>query len=71
MPRCSSWKSLRRVDEDKEVAHDKLGGARQKTAEKASEFEDQIVDYIRQKPLKSVLVAAGAGLLLGFLLSRR
>ena len=38
---------------------------------KASEVEDQVESYIREKPLKSVLIAAGAGVLLGFLLSRR
>jgi ElaB/YqjD/DUF883 family membrane-anchored ribosome-binding protein len=69
-------KGLSRVA--KEVAQDKLGGARQKTAEyyeegkkRASEYEDQFENYIRQRPLKSVLIAVGAGLLLGFLLSRR
>lgn len=38
---------------------------------KATEFEDQIEIYIREKPLKSVLIAAGVGALLGFLISRR
>ena len=39
--------------------------------QRATEFEDQIVEYVRQKPLQSVLIAAGAGALLGFLLTRR
>ncbi len=62
----------------KEVAQEKMGDAKQKATEyyeqgkkKASEFEDQIESYVRQKPLKSVLIAAGVGILLGFLLSRR
>lgn len=62
----------------KGVAQEKLGDAKQKTSEyyekgkkRASEFEDQVESYIRQKPLKSVLIAAGAGLLVGFLLTRR
>ena len=39
--------------------------------QRVSEFEDQIVEYVRQKPLQSVLIAVGAGALLGFLLTRR
>jgi ElaB/YqjD/DUF883 family membrane-anchored ribosome-binding protein len=62
----------------KQKAAEYLDEGKHKTAEyleqgkqKASEFEDQIENYIRQKPLKSVLIAAGAGALLGFLISRR
>jgi ElaB/YqjD/DUF883 family membrane-anchored ribosome-binding protein len=43
----------------------------ERTKQQVTEFEDQIVEYVRQKPLQSVLIAAGAGALLGFLLSRR
>jgi ElaB/YqjD/DUF883 family membrane-anchored ribosome-binding protein len=79
-------KQIKAVKEDmkvlgrtaKDVAQEKLGGAKQKTIEhyelgkkKASEFEDHVESYIQQKPLKSVLIAAGAGLLVGFLLTRR
>jgi len=39
--------------------------------QRVTEFEDQIVEYVRQKPLQSVMIAVGAGALLGFLLSRR
>ena len=39
--------------------------------QKDAKVEDQVENYIREKPLKSVLIAAGAGVLLGFLLSRR
>lgn len=62
----------------KGVAQEKFGGAREKAAEylgegkkKVVEFEGQVEGYIRQKPLQSILIAAGAGVLLGFLLSRR
>lgn len=36
-----------------------------------AEVEDRVEGYIREKPLQSVLIAAGAGALLGFLLTRR
>ena len=39
--------------------------------QRVTQFEDQIVEYVRQKPLQSVLIAVGAGALLGFLLTRR
>ena len=42
-----------------------------KGRQKASEVEDSVVTYVRDNPLKSVLMAAGAGALLSFLLSRR
>ena len=50
-----------------DAAQEKLGEAKQK----AQSVEGQIEDYVRQKPLKSVLIAAGAGLVLGLLLRRR
>lgn len=39
--------------------------------EKALKVEDHVEGYIRKKPLQSVMIAAGAGVVLGFLLSRR
>lgn len=60
------------------VAHEKLGEAKRYADEnleqgkqKASEIEDQLEEYIRNKPLKSVLIAAGAGALIGYLLGRK
>ena len=60
------------------AAREKLGEARGAAADyydqgrkKASEFESQVVDYVRTKPLKSVIIAAGVGALLGILMSRR
>ncbi len=38
---------------------------------KAREWEGALEDYIRDYPLQSLLIAAGAGVLLGMLLRRR
>ncbi len=62
----------------KNVAQEKLGEARRYADEhldqgkqKASEIEDQLEEYIRNQPLKSILIAAGAGALIGYLLGRK
>ena len=62
----------------KEASQEKLQQAKQTASEylergrdKAGQVEDTVVSYVREKPIKSVLLAAGAGALLGFLLSRR
>jgi len=62
----------------KTVAQEKLDDARRYAGEqldqgkqKASEIEDQVEEYIRAKPLKSMLIAAGAGALIGYLLGRK
>ena len=62
----------------KSAAREKLGEARGVAADyygegrkKAGELETQVVDYVRTKPLKSVIIAAGVGALLGILMSRR
>jgi ElaB/YqjD/DUF883 family membrane-anchored ribosome-binding protein len=39
--------------------------------ERAQELQDELGTYISDRPLKSVLVAAGAGLLLGYIMGRR
>jgi ElaB/YqjD/DUF883 family membrane-anchored ribosome-binding protein len=39
--------------------------------EKAAELCNSVEAYVRQEPMKSVVIAAGAGLLAGLLLSRR
>jgi ElaB/YqjD/DUF883 family membrane-anchored ribosome-binding protein len=54
-------------DTAKETAGQYVDGGKHKY----EEIEDQVVTYIREKPMKAVLVAAGAGLLLGYLFSRR
>ena len=39
--------------------------------EKASELCSSMESYVRQEPMKSVVIAAGLGLVAGLLLSRR
>jgi len=51
----------------KEVAGEYL----EKGKQRATEVEDSVVTYVREKPVKSMAIALGAGALLGFLLSRR
>ena len=62
----------------KEVSQEKFGKAKdtatgylQKGREKANKVEDSVVTYVREKPVQSLCIAAGAGALLGFLLTRR
>ena len=62
----------------KSAAREKLDEARVAAADyyeqgrkRAGEYETQVVDYVRTKPLKSILIAAGVGALLGILISRR
>jgi len=38
---------------------------------KASELGDGVQDYVQTKPLQALLIAAGAGLVLGYLFGRR
>jgi ElaB/YqjD/DUF883 family membrane-anchored ribosome-binding protein len=38
--------------------------------EKAQQWEQQLEDYVREQPLKSVLIAAGVGVLLGVIWKR-
>jgi ElaB/YqjD/DUF883 family membrane-anchored ribosome-binding protein len=61
-----------------DFAREKLGQAREAAADyyeigkkKASEWENVLVDYVRRQPVKSLLIVAGAGLVLGMLLRRR
>ena len=50
----------RAATERVELGKEKLSGAR-----------DQVVSYIEERPVQSVLVALGAGVLVGFFLGRR
>lgn len=43
----------------------------QKGKAKAVEMEEGLEHYVQAKPIKSVLIAAGAGLLVGYLFGRR
>ena len=62
----------------KEAAQETLRDTRQSASElydqgrrKAGDLEAQVAEYVKEKPVQSVLIAAGVGLLLGALLSRR
>jgi ElaB/YqjD/DUF883 family membrane-anchored ribosome-binding protein len=59
-----------------------LGGGTRQAEQAARRFKDTVVDktheglevsrsYIRENPLTTVLVAAGVGVLVGFLIARR
>lgn len=48
---------------------DSVQGAGKKFLEKASHANEVTVDYIRKEPVKSVLIAAATGLLIGALLT--
>ena len=43
----------------------------EKSRKKAALVEDKVVAYVREKPVKSLAMAIGAGALLGLLLRRR
>lgn len=43
----------------------------EKGREKASEWEESVESYIKEKPIKSLLIAAGVGLLFGLMWRRR
>lgn len=62
----------------KTVAEDGLQQAREKVTQyyqegrtRLSKWEQRMETFVREKPMKSVLIAAGAGALLGMLLRRR
>ena len=38
--------------------------------QKAMEWSEEVENYVREQPMKSVLIAAGVGLVLGFLWRR-
>jgi len=66
-----------KLSDAKKKAVEYADEGKQKTAQyyeqgkqEASRLEDQVESYIRQNPLKSVLIATGAGLLLGLLMRR-
>lgn len=65
--RLAKTAAKEKMGEARGVATDYYGQGRKK----AGELETQVVDYVRTKPLKSVIIAAGVGALLGILMSRR
>jgi ElaB/YqjD/DUF883 family membrane-anchored ribosome-binding protein len=67
-----------KLDEARQAAEQALHGGRQKAEEiydqgrrKAGDLEDQLIDYVREKPLKSLAIATGLGLVLGIFFNRR
>jgi ElaB/YqjD/DUF883 family membrane-anchored ribosome-binding protein len=62
----------------RDVAHEQFDHMRDRASgyvkqgrEKIGEWEDGLESYIQDKPIRSLLLAAGAGLLLGLLWRRR
>ena len=62
----------------RDVASEKLSNLKGQAAEyyrqgkiRARAMEEDVVDYIREKPVQSILIAAGVGLLLGVFFRRR
>jgi ElaB/YqjD/DUF883 family membrane-anchored ribosome-binding protein len=61
----------------RDVASEKFGELKGQAAEyyrqgkiRARAFEEDVVDYIREKPVQSILIAAGVGLVLGVFFRR-
>lgn len=54
-----------------EQARDRAAQYYEQGKAKAIDLEHKIEDSVRENPMRSVLIAAGAGLLLGMLLRRR
>jgi ElaB/YqjD/DUF883 family membrane-anchored ribosome-binding protein len=62
----------REVSQEKfEQCCESTGGFVDKGRDKVQVVEDKVVTYVREKPVKSLAMAIGAGALLGFLLRRR
>jgi len=66
------------IEHGRQRASEVFGQGREKASEileqgkkKAGELEDQVVDYVRTKPIKSLLIAGGLGVLVGYFLSSR
>ena len=51
----------------KDVANEQIEVARKEV----KQMEDHLLAYVREKPVKSILIAGGVGLVLGVLLARR
>ncbi len=68
----------RLVGASKSLAGEKLHGLRDGTSDLLGRGRDRVTHlaenaggYVREEPLKALIVAAGAGLLIGYLLKRR
>ncbi|HEX6885329.1 MAG TPA: hypothetical protein VF530_18285 [Planctomycetota bacterium] len=64
-----------RIQAGIEEAHHRAENVLRRTKDRAIEMEHELEGYVRERPLKSVLIAAGVGaglgLVLGVLLARR
>ena len=59
------------VQEKVAHARERLGAMYERGKERALQWEGNFENYVSERPLRSVLIAAGVGLLLGALISRR
>jgi ElaB/YqjD/DUF883 family membrane-anchored ribosome-binding protein len=59
------------AEESLQQARARLSEVEEEALRRAREISDSAEDYVRENPWQSVGIAAGAGLLLGLLLSRR
>jgi len=62
----------------RDAAHEKIGQIRDRANEyyeqgkqRAREWEQNLESYVQEKPIQSLLIAAGVGVLLGILWKRR
>lgn len=60
-----------RAEESLRQARVRLSDVEEEALRRAREISDSAEDYVRENPWQSVGIAAGVGLLLGLLLSRR
>jgi ElaB/YqjD/DUF883 family membrane-anchored ribosome-binding protein len=60
-----------RAEESLRLAKQRLTAAEEEALRRAREFADATEEYVRDNPWQSVGIAAGVGLVLGLLLSRR
>jgi ElaB/YqjD/DUF883 family membrane-anchored ribosome-binding protein len=60
-----------RAEESVRQAKDRLAGMEQEALQRAEALANDANEFVRTKPWQAVGVAAGIGLLLGLLLSRR
>lgn len=49
----------------RDAAAEAVQGAAERGSAAVAEYEDQVIEYVRKQPVKSILIAAGAGYLLG------
>jgi ElaB/YqjD/DUF883 family membrane-anchored ribosome-binding protein len=60
-----------RAEETVRNAKERLAGIEEQAVERARVFAGDADEYVRGNPWQAVAIAAGAGLLIGLLLSRR